>query len=258
MEQNKWRTVWEKRAGDMELLEKGDARAIFLELKRCDGFDVNGDGMTYDALLEQYRHIKDNLSGTGTGRKVSVESVYEVGGGAGANLFLFERDGIRCGELDYSESQVNIARAVLKSEDIRCCEAVQMEALPRYDAVMANSVFSYFPDERYALQVLEIMYCKAEKSIGIIDIHDSSKKKEFLEYRKKRIPDYEERYKGLPKLFYRKEFFAEFAARKGMEIRFDTSDMEGYWNNGFVFDCYMYKTLDIPPGGSCIKELPDR
>lgn len=243
MTENKWKSIWEKRVADTDLLARGDVREIFLELKRCDGFDVLGGGMAYEALVEQYQHIKGNLSSDGMGSKVPLESIYEVGGGAGANLFLFERDGMRCGGLDYSESLVKIARLVLKTEDISCCEAVDLETEPVYDAVMANGVFHYFPDEGYALQVLEKMFSKAKKSIGIIDIHDSEKEKDFLEYRKKTIPDYEERYKDLPKLFYRRDFFEEFAARHDMEIRFDESNMKGYWNNGFVFDCYMYKRV---------------
>lgn len=42
MRENKWKTIWGKRVADMDLLEKGDTREIFLELKRCDGYDVGG------------------------------------------------------------------------------------------------------------------------------------------------------------------------------------------------------------------------
>lgn len=243
MRENKWKTIWGKRVADMDLLEKGDTREIFLELKRCDGYDVGGGQIPYEAFIEQHQRIKKYLSNTESGREVPVESIYEVGMGAGASMFLFEREGIRCGGADYSESLVNIAGIVLKSKDIRCCEAVEIETNPVYDVVMSNGVFHYFIDEEYALEVLKRMSCKAKKTIGIFDIRDKEKEEDFLQYRKKMIPDYEERYKGLPTLFYKKDFFAEFAARNDMEIRFDTPNLEGYWNNNFAFDCYMYKKV---------------
>lgn len=191
--------------------------------------------------MRQYEQIKETLSLTGDGQSVPVTSIYEVGGGAGANLFLFEHDGIRCGEIDYSQSLTEIARCVLKTEDIVCDEALHMDVLPKYDAVLSNSVFSYFPDESYAWQVLEKMYQKAERSIGIIDIHDKEKEREFVEYRKRTVQDYEERYKELPKLFYEKQFFTEFAEKHHLQILFTKSEMDGYWNNKFVYDCYLLK-----------------
>lgn len=170
-----------------------------------------------------------------------LESVYEVGCGAGANLFLFESDGIRTGGIDYSEGLIGIARRVLKTEDLICGEASMVTAMPRYECCFSNSVFSYFPSEEYALDVLEKMYQKAEYSIGILDVHDIEKKEAFIKYREEIVPDYHERYKNLPKLFYSKELFERFAKDHNMNIVFKESTMEGYWNNQFVFHCYLYK-----------------
>ena len=78
-------------------------------------------------------------------------------------------------------------------------------------------------------------------SIGVIDIHDKDKERDFLEYRKKILDNYEERYKDLPKLFYEKDFFGKFAEKYGMNVVFTDSCVKGYWNNEFVFNCYMYK-----------------
>ena len=119
-------------------------------------------------------------------------------------------DGIQCGEIDYSENLVEIAKSVLQTKDIECGEAIDLKIVPQYDAVLSNSVFSYFPNEEYALQVLEKMYLKARRTIGIIDIHDSDKEKKFIEYRKKTIKDYEERYKGLHKIILFKRLFYKF------------------------------------------------
>lgn len=42
MANNKWKSIWEKRKANMNILRGDDIRSIVLELKRCDGFDVVG------------------------------------------------------------------------------------------------------------------------------------------------------------------------------------------------------------------------
>ncbi len=75
----------------------------------------------------------------------------------------------------------------------------------------------------------------------LIDIHDIEKKEDFITYRRKVVKDYDKRYADLPKLFYTRQFFEGFAQRNNMSINFLESNVEGYWNNQFVFSCYMYK-----------------
>lgn len=241
---NNWKNIWAKRSANFDILCNGDVKDIFLELKRNNGFDVIGDGLSYEALLEQYQKTKELLSKeNGSEESQVINSVYEIGCGSGANLYLFERDGIRCGGIDYSESLIEIAKKVLKTEDICCGEAIEVPVSNTYDAILSNSVFSYFEDEKYASRVLEKMYQKSNYSIGIIDIHDVEKESAFLKYRKESVPDYEERYKNLPKLFYNKSFFEKFAEEHNMDITFTDSEMDGYWNNEFVFNCYFYKRI---------------
>lgn len=243
--QNEWKTIWGKRTVDEKILKTEDKKQIFLELKRSNGFDVLEDGLTYEALEEQKNEMEKWLSGNcflgGDSRKTQIKSIYEVGCGSGASLFLFEQDGIICGGLDYSEALIESAKKVLQSNDLFCREAIDTPVSPQYDAVLSNSVFSYFKDEEYAYGVLEKMYQKTAYSIGLIDIHDAKKEEAFITYRKTIIPDYEERYKNLPKFFYRKEFFEKFAKDHQMDICFTDSHMKGYWNNEFIFNCYMYK-----------------
>lgn len=43
------------------------------------------------------------------------------------------------------------------------------------------------------------------------------------------------------KLFYSKDLFTDFAREHGMKIEFSESTVENYWNNEFVFNCFMYK-----------------
>ncbi len=234
---NNWKSIWEKRSLKNEALDSSDINALFTELKRADGFDVDGE-LSEDALICQYEDIKRRLLKDAT---KPVSSVYEFGCGSGANLLLFERDGFKCGGVDYSKALTDIAEKVLKSNDILCGEAINAPVEPCYDCVLANSVISYFPDTEYAAGVLEKMFAKANYSIGLIDVHDAEKKDDFLTFRKKTIENYDEKYDGLNKLFYRKEFFEDFAQKHGLKIEFSESAVENYWNNDFVFNCFMYK-----------------
>lgn len=239
MEVNAWKELWGKRSADIVHCQNSE-KALFLELKRSNGFDVVGDGLSYEALLEQYEKTKEALF-AGLGKNIHECSVYEVGCGSGANLYLFERDGMVCGGLDYSPKLIECAKKVLRTGDIICAEANRIPQEPFYDALLSNSVFSYFANEAYAYAVLELMYQKTKYSIGLIDLHDIEKKEDFIAYRKRTIENYEERYHALPKLFYTKTFFERFAEDHDMRIMFSDSKVRGYWNNRFVFNCFMYK-----------------
>lgn len=236
-----WKEIWEKRRADSLILKDSHDRGeILTELKRAAGFDITEGGLDAEALMSQYEMTKRNLS-WGMNFATELSSVYEVGCGSGANLFLFESDGLKCGGIDFSQSLINIAESVLGTDDLTCDEAVNMSGEGQYDAVLSNSVFSYFPDEQYAERVLEIMLKKSRFSIGILDVHDREKKEDFVNYRKRTIENYEELYKDLPKLFYSRAFFESFAEKHNLDIRFPKYDMPGYWNNEFVFHCFMYK-----------------
>ncbi len=211
---NNWKKIWDKKIAEDSILLNGDKKSVLLELKRCNGFDVV-DGMSYEAFYRQYEEIRDNLQ-----KHNKIESVYEVGCGSGANLYLFEEEGYHCGGLDYSHNLIKTARKVLRTEDVLCAEAIDVMPDKIYDAVFSNSVFSYFDSERYAEKVLEKMCRKARKVIGLIDVHDIEKQEDFISCKRKIVKDYDERYAGLPKLFYSRQFFEEFATSHNMDIVF--------------------------------------
>lgn len=238
--ENNWKGLWANRSADEAVLRGGDAKQIFLELKRSNGFDVVEGGIPYESLLGQYQEMKERLS-CPLPEGATLQSVYEVGCGSGANLFLFESDGLRTGGIDYSPKLASCAKQVLRTADIRCDEASQLLESPKYDAVISVSVFGYFSGEKYAEAVLEKMCRKANYSVGILELADAEKEEAYTAYRKKLIPNYEQRYQGLPRQFYSKEFFRSFARRHGMDVEIIPMDMEGYWNSQFYFDCYLYK-----------------
>ena len=143
--------------------------------------------------------------------------------------------------MDYSESMLNCAKRFINSKDLTLGEAIDIDENEKYDAVISNGVFPYFVDYNYAKKVLYKMYNKAENVIAVLDIFDINKKDEFITYRKKIIEDYDQKYKDLNKLFFSKEFFIKFAEDNNMDIKFGKADIEKYYNDKFVFDCYLYK-----------------
>lgn len=235
---NNWKSIWEKRRLNEEALGSENILELFTELKRADGFDVGGGEIAPDALLKQYEDIKQRLA---KGAPSPVRSVYEFGCGSGANLLMFERDGFTTGGIDYSQALIDIAVKVLKSNDITCGEAINAEVSPKYDCILANSVISYFSDIDYTLGVLEKMLEKTNYSIGLIDVYNIEKKEAFLAYRRANVENYDEKYQNLNKLFYSKDLFADFASKNNLKIEISESTVENYWNNEFVFNCFMYK-----------------
>lgn len=175
--------------------------------------------------------------------KGSIHSVYEVGCGSGANLFLFNNriEGFIGGSIDYSKKQIDTIRTVFpQMKDFTCGEAIELETNLKYDVVMSESVFQYFPSEEYAQIVVEKMIEKAHKLVYIGEICDITYEEEQLNARREKIENYDELYKDLGRQFYSKVFFEEIATKHGKSIFFTECENEEYINGKYMFNCYIY------------------
>lgn len=238
---DKWLTIWREKG--LKPVQALDERTLFLALKEANGFDVVEGGLEVSSFLKQFDELMDEFSYYETLKHVKVNSIYEVGCGSGANLLFFARKGYKVGGYDYSSSLINLAHTYLGkyTNDLSCEEAIYLSELPLYDVVLSNSVFGYFPTYAYARKVLDKMYKKSTGLIALLDIHDLEKESAYYRYRKETIPNFEELYEGLPKLFYPKSFFEKFAKDKGMQVKFIKTEIPEYWNNDYVYSCYLYK-----------------
>lgn len=232
---NEWQKVWNNREAAPGTLA-GDWKKVFLELKRLNGYDIVGDGIPLSSLLAEDAQIQELLG-------ISVgSSVFEVGCGAGANLYLMARAGMTVGGTDYSKTLIEAARTVLPTaSELYCGEADVFPTEKKYDAVFSNGVFPYFPNKTYTKNVMIRMLEKTSGPIGIMGIHDLEKREDYLAYRRANIPDYDERYKGLDKLFCARSFFEDFARAQNLRITFPEIRIEGYWNIPFIFNVFMYR-----------------
>lgn len=236
----RWKEIWNK---DKEFtfseMEEKDEFTVYRELKKLDGFDVSVEDAEayyrrfYDATIAVWNHVRETTG---------VCSAYEVGCGSGANLYLLQNRGMKVGGIDYSSFLADIARQVVEDRgSIRTDEAIMLNVEEKYDIVFSDSVFAYFPDEAYGLKVLEKMYEKASKVVMLQEVFDKSMQQECEAYRRKRFADYEERYRGLDKIFYDKEMFSRFAEARHCRIEFSGVDNEYYWNSKYLFNCCIYK-----------------
>lgn len=207
-----------------------------------DGFDVEIEGDAKGYYQEFYNSWRENK------RKIEAKSgklnsIYEVGCGSGATLFLFLHDNpeIKAGVIDYSPALCNVAKMVAGEDNIICDGAINLQESPKYDLVYSDSVFVYFTDFDYARTVLEKMYNKSNKAIVLTEVYDAEKKDECINYRRSKMTDYDEQYKGLDKLFYPRSFFKDFANEHNLKIEFSEVKNSYYWNSGFQYNIFMYK-----------------
>ena len=127
---NKWREIWNRRKPVTGGLT-GDWEHIYLELKRLNGYDVMGEGVPLNDFLNFHAGLVELLDLT------PGKSVYEVGCGAGANLFLMQREGMIVGGSDYAEGLVETARAVIpNAREMGTIEAAAIPTDEKYDAVL--------------------------------------------------------------------------------------------------------------------------
>lgn len=212
----------------------------FCELKRIDGFDTQDVEGYYEAFYEQWKNMAANIS---EGCGGDIKSVYEVGCGSGVNLYLFRelKDVKKLGGLDYSPRLIEIAGNVLTDADLICEEALNLPKCPKVDVVLADSVFQYFGDVNYGMKVLEGMWEKAEKMVVLTEMHDQDKMEAHMAYRRQCVENYDAKYEGLNKTFYKRELFQKFAEKVNAKCVIVEPTNDIYWNNRFVFDCYLYK-----------------
>ena len=235
---NNWDKIWKKRTAEIE--NRATVFEMFKELKRADGFDTQDVQGYYEAFFRQWECMAQRIE---TGCAGTIGSLYEIGCGSGVNLYLFstlKHVAVLSG-LDYSKNLIRIAQSVVLEADVGCEEALRVPTEPKYDVVLADSVFQYFNDAAYGQKVLERMWAKTEKMVVVTEVHDQEKKDEHMAYRRKCVENYDEVYAGLDKTFYTREMFLQFAEEHGGRCEIVQPDNELYWNNRFVIDCYLYK-----------------
>ncbi len=225
-----WYAVWNQRSGD----SGADPLQFLIEL---DGFDSGAGRIDAQDWRAYARDICKRL------RLGAGESVYEVGCGAGAFLYALRELGMQVGGLDYSSALIQHARAAMSDAEFQHGEACHLEMLPRYDVVLANSVFHYFSDLQYAEEVLDRMLNKAERAVAILEVPDLSTRDEAERIRRDILSpaDYEKKYRGLEHQYYAREWFHRQAAKRGLSCQAFDQCISNYAQSSYRFNCLISK-----------------
>lgn len=204
-----------------------------------NGYDTGTGRITADDF-EQYARSVTGLCTIRPG-----DSLYEVGMGAGAFLLPWYLRGHPVGGLDYSPALIAIARQAMPAfrRAFTIGEASRLSTRKKYDIVLSNGVFLYFPDLTYAHIVVERMIQKSRKTIAIMDIPDLAQREITLQYRRKSLAPgkYEEKYRGLDHLYFPRSWFRDIADTHGLEITITDQDIPHYGNSRFRFNVILRK-----------------
>lgn len=240
METNKWKSIWNNKSIVSKADNAEDEFKRFCELKKANGFDVavENEEAYFQAFYKgwiDFYNTAVRLIGA------DIHSVFEVGCGSGVNLYMFKNripDGV-FGGCDYSETMIKSAGIATGCDNFSCCGADQIAEDEKYDIVMAESVFQYFESQDYAERVLRKMIQKSGKMTYLGEIHNKVYEQELMEYRRKTIKDYDERYKGLSKLFLSKEWITEIAGEYGKKVVFTEINNPEYLNGKYEYNCFI-------------------
>ncbi len=223
---NNWKNIW----NNQDRVNK----YILEMLIKVDGFDSGPGKLDVDEWLE-YSSNFYNILGI-----ENNDTIFEVGCGAGAFLFPLALKNYKVGGIDYSIPLINLAKKIIVHGNFEVKEAVYLDTTKKYDIVISNGTFNYFPNLEYSKTVIKKMIKKSRKKIGIFDINDISKKNEYHKIRMKKMgKEYLRKYKGLDHLFYDKNFFYNIAKRYNLKIKIFNHTFKNYGNAELRFNVIM-------------------
>lgn len=232
-----WQDIWVKKGA----AKAGEAITL-LDAIALDGFDTGGGKMN-ERMWGQLHAAADARLAVQPG-----EQLLEVGCGAGAFLHPFAQKGARITGLDYSPTLVEIARRFLPQGTFVHGEANQLPwPAASFDQVASMGVFLYFRDWAYAEQVLDEMLrvVKPGGRCFVIDINDRAHMTLAEDIRRKNIgaAKYDELYRELRQMYYERDWFHQFAARRGLKYELFDQSLAHYDSAQWRFNFYFEKPL---------------
>lgn len=222
---NRWKTIWNKRTLDRK------EQPQLADLLRLDGYD-SGAGTITTAVWQSYvvrRATELELTAGNT--------VFEIGCGAGAFLWVLRGLGCQVAGLDYAKPLIATAARAMPDSHWQVGEANQPLGTAAYDVVVAQSVFHYFPSEEYARQVLHNMTQGARRAVAILDVPDTHLAEQAEVYRQAALgqKEYQQRYADLHHLTLTPVWF-ETNAPPHWEVTIAPQDIAEFGNTPFRFN----------------------
>jgi len=216
-----WKLIWNK--------EDRIFSATLEFLLKINGFDTATANYNPNFWIKRYSLYWDIIQNY----VKNVNSVFEVGCGAGAFLFYLQKKiGIeKIGGLDYSEPLIKIAKCFLFYKD----EAKNLDIYLQnksYDLILSHSVFIYFPSLEYAEDVIVKMVKNSSKGIALLDINDKEKEELYFKIRNKNsTPSH---------LFFEKKWFINLGAKLNKKVFIFELPTDEYINSLYRFNVIFY------------------
>jgi 2-polyprenyl-3-methyl-5-hydroxy-6-metoxy-1,4-benzoquinol methylase len=206
---NNWKSIWQSRSTQTETTG-------LLELIKLNGWDSPTGEFSIDNWLAYVEHMS---------RYVGIEkgdTIFEIGCGSGAFLYPLYQGGHEISGADYSEALVSIAKRLMPGGIFNVMEAIEVETDNKYDIVLSNGVFFYFPDLSYAKEVLRKMFRMARRKVAVLEVNDEKKRDLWLKNRMAALgeEEYKKKYRGLDHLFFTRQFFETVAEENSWAVTF--------------------------------------
>ncbi len=221
---NKWKDIWNKRNTEGPVsLEK---------LIELDGFDSATGKMDIDSWKEYIEFIA---------KKINLkphESIYEAGCGSGAFLYPFYLKGHKVGGIDYSDKLISIIRSVITDGEFTAGEAIEIDTELKYDILVSNGVFLYFPDYLYAEEVIKKMLLKAKRIVAILEVSDINFKEKLQKAKKDALgeEEYNKKYEGLNHLYFKRDWFLNLEILNNYSVEIFNQNIKNYGNSDYRFN----------------------
>lgn len=230
-----WQKIWNSR--DLKSIENRSSKEVLESLLKMDGFDSPTGNIDVSDWVDYLNHITEVLE------LEDSDSLYEVGCGSGAFLYSYYKRNHRVAGLDFSNDLISIAKKAMPKMTFDTQDAIELKTTEKFDVVLASSVVFYFPSYKYTQKVLELMIKKANKSIAILDVPDIDTREQCELFRRGTLSEseYKIKYDGLMHLYYPKNFWIEFAEFNNMKYRIEQQNINGYCNNEFRYNVFLFK-----------------
>ena len=225
---NRWLQIWEKKGRELK------------SSKIENLIDANGHNTKFGQFKKKNwnKYIKSIFKNV----KIKKGSeILEYGCGAGAFLgYWYQKKYLLYG-IDYSKSLILKGRKYFPKINFEVGEISSLDSFnKKFDLIFSHSVFQYLKNYKYAENLILKMLTKLKKKgfIFILDIPDKEKENLYIKRLKKEMgtKEYKKKYEKNKHMFYKKEFFKDFAIKNNLEFKIFKHNSEFNENSRYRYN----------------------
>ena len=213
-------------------------------LLKADGFDTPTGNLPVSVWIKYTSEIY-NLIGIN-----DTDKVIEIGCGSGAFLYPLYLKNINVSGVDYSKELIDLANKFFINSNFCYSDALDYlkSEKENYNIILSHGVFLYFPDLDYSEKVLSKMISLSKDKVAVLDICDFDKEEIYKKERIKKYQekgftkeDYDKKYSGLNHLFFKKDWFRNYAEKHNLKVEIFDQNCKEYYNSRYRFNVIFHK-----------------